>query len=694
MKKNDQNENNFTPKSNSKVGSESTSDLDTFPGSVQEREFILAPWRWPPDWWRCLRFGPVSGRFYGEMAGKYALDLRVDIDMNHANSPVINQVSGDIYQVYHFWGFSWRVYQQSWIVDNPTVRWSRCSVGITGRVRYWKGHHTKTDIEIIIPWEGMKIGPAEVKFTYAMTTSSTYICDKKSNAFRDIMLEVDVCDSVNTVPILPNYDTCAHPNRPVDLPCRTLTIEEAYKEMGIDLTINPTHTIIDDSATEFDTWSPAELHDSMELHFSKYAGAWPKWHLWCLLGGTFDSSGVGGIMFDAAAAYGGAGVPPERQGCSVFRNHSWFNDLVPNPTNDVQVAAMRKFLYTYVHEIGHAFNFLHSWDKGRPDALSWMNYDWRYDIRNGADSFWANFRFRFDDEELIHLRHGDRSEVIPGADAWSTGWHLESPTDVMTDVVGKAPVELLLRSKGYFQFMEPVIIEFRIRNTSDIPLELDTQLHPEFGGVVVYIRRPDGRILEYAPILCKLATPELRVLKSEREAVKGEDRHSQNIFLSYGTYGYYFDEPGEYLIRAVYQGAGNVLVTSPVHCLRIGHPFSHDEERIAQDFFTYEAGMALYLNGSSSEFLKKGMDTLVDMSDRYQKSPVGAHLSLIIGQNLARPFFHIKKDKLVEARAADPKGALVHTAKALEQHKCDKSTFSNIAYHQLRRTRPKTSEFF
>ncbi len=116
---------------------------------------------------------------------------------------------------------------------------------------------------------------------------------------------------------------------------------------------------------------------------------------------------------------------------------------------------------------------------------------------------------------------------------------MEAPSGAMADLVGEAPIELLMRSKGYFQFMEPVIIELRIRNTTDLPLELDTQLHPEFGGVIVYIRRPDGRILEYAPILCKLATPELGVLKPEQEAVQGEDRHSQNVFLSYGIYGHY-----------------------------------------------------------------------------------------------------------------------------------------------------------
>jgi hypothetical protein len=119
-------------------------------------------------------------------------------------------------------------------------------------------------------------------------------------------------------------------------------------------------------------------------------------------------------MFDAAA-FGGAGKAPERQGFAVFRKHQWFTNLPAGaPSNQDEAEAARKFLYTWGHEAGHAFNFLHSWNKNRPDSLSWMNYDWRYDNRNGDDSYWSNFRFRFDDEELIHLRHGDRSSVIMG----------------------------------------------------------------------------------------------------------------------------------------------------------------------------------------------------------------------------------------------------------------------------------------
>ncbi len=651
------------------------------------------PSAWDWDWWRCFRLGGVSGRYDGEMtapnAGRYALDLRVDIDVRHPNSPVLNKISGDIYQVYKFsWigrTFEWRVYRASWIVDRPAVTWSRCSVGMTGTVRYWKGVHIATDVAISIPWTGGAVGPASVTFT-SVTGTSSYSCAKKSNAFRDVGLEIDVCSSVNAAPIVPSYDTDSHPNRPADLPQRMLTIDSAYREAGIDVTIDPNHTTIDDSAAKFAAWSPAELHDAMEQHFSRHPGTWPKWQMWCLLAGEFDNPGVGGIMFDAAAAFGGAGKAPERQGCAVFRNHAWFNDLVANPGKDTQDAAMRKYLYTYVHEIGHAFNLLHSWDKSRPDALSWMNYDWKYDSRNGAGTFWGSFRMRFDDEELIHMRHGDRAAVIMGGDPWSSGGHLEAPPSAMADQMGTPPIELLVRSKGLFQFMEPVNIELRLRNLTDMPMDLDTELDPEYGGVAVFIQRPDGRILEYAPILCKLATPSIQTLTP---GATGEDRHSQNVRLSYGAGGFYFDQPGRYRVRAVYQGAGDVLIASNVAEISVGRSHSLEEDRSAADYFGHDVGMALYLRGSSSPFLKKGMDALQDMADHYKDTAVGSHIALALAENLASPFHRIEKGKLKLTRNVEAKTALQLTANALATQKKDESTLTNLDYSECFQTRAR-----
>ena len=625
---------------------------------------------------------PVSGHYYGEMIvpdpGRSALDLRVDIDAHHAHSPVMHRVSGDIYQLYNspLEGEK-AVYQESWVVDTPAVKWSSCEVVIEGSVRYYRSEYPPINVRIIIPWSSQGIGQAEVTFTTVGTSTHTvYCCNKVCDAFRSVTLEVDVCQSMNKPPLLPSYDTHAHSHRPADLPKWNLTIEEAYNSAGIAMTVNPTHSIIDDSTNP--VWNNAELHDAMETYFSQYPGIWPKWHVWCLLASSHELPGVAGIMFDWSVK------PPGRQGIAVFRNHPWFADLPSSAlAHETEAAAMRTFLFCYVHEIGHAFNLLHSWQKSRanppqrdrPDALSWMNYPYRYDHRNGLNAFWSNFCFRFDDEELIHLRHGDRNTVILGGEPLVEGAALSTIPEVT-----EGPIQFLVRSKGYFHFMEPVILELKVKNVSDTPMSLATELNPEFGGVLLHIQRPDGHTMIYEPLLCKMGEPEIRELPPG-------GRHCQNIQVSFGRHGHYFDEPGLYRIRAVYQGLGEVFIPSDIHHVRIGYPLSREEDRAAQTFYSQITGMALYLGGSDSPFLKAGMDYLRTMAEKFQESPVGAHLSLILAQNLAHPFHRITDGKRFIYRQANPEEALVLTNRAAKQHEQDETTFQNITYHHLARTK-------
>jgi hypothetical protein len=636
--------------------------------------------------------------------GSSELDLRVDIDPRYQNSPVMDRVSADVYRVFEFrvpgWPplpgrppslprppIRWRVYQESWIIDTPSVAWHRCKVVITGTVRFYKGTHPVTTAHIDIPWGSFQsAGPATVTLTEASGTK-IYSCARQSHCFRDLDLEIDVCESVNTAPTVPTYDTHSHDNRPADLPQRTLTIEEAFREAGICVNVLPEQTVIDDSDPDLATWSDDELHDAMEQHFSRYPGAWPKWAMWGLLASRYEVPSVAGIMFDYGTAYGGPGRAPERQGFAVFRQHSWFNALVETPATQAQAAAARQFLYTWVHEAGHAFNFLHSWDKSRPDALSWMNYDWRYDNRNGQDSFWGDFEFRFDDEELIHLRHGDRSEVIPGGDPWSTGWHLEAPVGAMSQEEGDAPLELLVRSKQSFSLLEPIVIELRLRNDLEgIPLAVDPRLSPEYGTVAIHIRQPDGHVVEYHPIACKLALPEAAILQG-KEAREGEDRISRQVLLSFGRDGFCFDQPGVYLVRALYVGLGDLEVTSNLHRIYVGPPTSPQENELVARYLTYEVGMNLYLGGSLSPFLKQGFQLLREVAERFQDSMPGARAARLVGHALARPFTRIEDDALVNIHEPEPEQALEVTEAARDLcHESEDPSF-NIEYHQLARDR-------
>jgi hypothetical protein len=662
------------------------------------------PWPTPrpiPPWWLCRRREPISGRYEGGATTvgpipliRSLLDLRVDIDSGYANSPVMNRVSGDLYRIQpSIWPDPpVRVYQESWIIDAPSASWSPCQVEITGTVRWWQGTHPPTGARIVIPWNWTSIGPATVTLTESGGRSWTYSCSKRSPFFRELEVEVDVCTSVNAAPIVPSYDTHAHNTRPASLPRRNLTIEESYREAGVNVTIDPARTVIDDSAPGFVSWSPAELHDAMEINYSRFTQPWPAWRMWGLLAGRFDNAGVGGIMFDAAAGFGGAGRAPERQGFAVFRNHSWFNNLPGGaPANQVQAEALRKYLYTWVHEAGHAFNFLHSWDKARPDALSWMNYDWRYDQRNGANSFWSNFDLRFDDEELIHMRHGNRAAVIMGGDPWSSGGHMESPpVGAMTQMDGAAPLELLLRCKRYFEFMEPVHVELRLRNETPVPVDIDARLEPEFGTVAIFVRRPDARVVEFAPIMCELGTPEVRTL-APADAGDGTDRYSESVFIGYGAEGFVFDVPGEYLVRAVYQGFGDLTVPSNTLRLRVGNPIRVEEDVFADDYFTHEVGLCLYLGGSQSRYLEKGMASLERAAEEFPHTMLAARAGETLGRSAGRSFFHIpdpeKEMKLAEADSPDPERQLALTEPAVEVYRERKDPNLNLSYHRLVRDR-------
>ncbi|MCD2441862.1 hypothetical protein LQ757_06175 [Agromyces sp. SYSU K20354] len=613
----------------------------------------------------------------------------MDIDPRFSkDSPVMNRVSGDFYSTRAVKdGFYWRTvrtYVGSWIIDRPTVQWAGCAVAISGQLRFWQGIHPVTTAVIRIPWNYTGIQPGTAVFRVGLDETS-YTITYESDTFRDIRLELDYCSSVDVEPKVPVYGSRWHNNRPADTSDRVITIERAYREAGIGVTIDPVHTVIDDSAAGFVSWSPGELHDAMETAFSQFAGTWPAWKMWGLQAGSFDDPLTGGIMFDAAAGFGGAGEAPDRQGFAVFRNHEWFDNLVTEtPTTQDEAWAMRHFLYTWVHEAGHAFNLLHSWNKSRPSSLSWMNYDYRYDAINGADTFWSRFYFRFDDEELIHMRHGDRAGVIMGADPWASGGHLESPADSTIQSEPGGPVELLLRSKSFFEFLEPVDIEFRLRNRTDAPLTVDQRLDPKYGNTTVFVQRPDGSRLTFDSVFCLSGIPEVVDLgpSADDGGTVGTDRLSVLVPLTYGARGFTFAIPGRYMIRAVYHGAG-LLETSNTLNLTVGYPTDTSKDRFADNFLTREVGLTLALGGSKSPYLAAGFDTLQEASERFADDALGAKASIAVAQSIAPDFYRQDESTLVKFHSAEPENALELTEPAMRAYHESGGRAENLSYGGL-----------
>ncbi len=637
---------------------------------------------------RCFRRTGISGRYSGYAAislTKLAkrLELRLDVDTRYsADSPVMNKVSGDFFTSRIIWPGRTETYLSSWVVDNPVVSWTRCKAIITGRVRFYSGTTPATDVRIEVTWSLW--GPTKAAVTFTGGMSATYpALDYVSDSFRTLELEVDYCASADGAPDAPSYGTRQHTNHPADINDRTLTIATAYREAGVDVTLNTAgRTVVDDSAPGFATWNVAELHDAMETAYSRFTSTWPAWRMWGLQVGRFDSTGLAGIMFDAPAANGGAGERPDRQGFAVARQHSWLASLVANPTTQAQFDAMRKYLYLWVHEAGHAWNLLHSWNKSRPDSLSWMNYDWRYDDRNGVDSFWAAFRMRFDDEELIHMRHGDRRAVIMGGDDWGTGGHLEAPELVHLEQGPDQPVELVVRTKPYYALMEPVSVELRLRNRTDRPVTIDARLDPRHHVTSLVVSRPDGTWVDFASVMCLLGDAVPRTLAPAAGADgKGPDRYSELVPLTFGSSGFVFDAPGTYRIKAVYDD-GETLAVSNVVTVRVGVPQTREEDRFAADWFSNQVGLTVALGGSMSPHLDAGRDVLREAAERLT-GDVATAAATVVAAGVGDDFYRRQGDEVVKAHEADPEAALALTDAALKDHRSRSDKAGNLAYRAL-----------
>jgi hypothetical protein len=364
---------------------------------------------------------PVSGRYEGTMtapaSGLERLDLRVDVDALVEHATVTRRVSGDVFAAdaggvpsadgrYR--------HRHSWIVDAPSVEPQLSHVDIAGSVRVWNRPGVSALVRVRIPADGRS---AVVTLTGEDGVVREYACARVSDELRHLEMQLDVCRTAGDEVRLPEYDVESHDNRPPAAALRRLSLRTALREAGIAVSFRP-HAVIDRPDVS-EHWSTTDLNDALAQRVDDGGAPWPRWQVWGLLAGRHQDSNTGGLMFNT--------VGPARRGFAVFRDHPWFA-LLPEgePRDDLQAAAARKYLFTWVHEIGHTFNLVHSSEKGRPDSPSWMNYDGEYDARNGRGSFWRDFHFRFDDEELIHIRHGNLPAVIMGGDPFRSGPHLRS----------------------------------------------------------------------------------------------------------------------------------------------------------------------------------------------------------------------------------------------------------------------------
>jgi hypothetical protein len=446
----------------------------------------------------------------------------------------------------------------------------------------------------------------------------------ETTAFRRVEFEYDTVSDATAVTA---HNPASHPNHPASVPNSTLSLESAYARVGIQVTKSVGDSLIDITAAGANaSWSDQEMHDAMQAHWSRWVDA-PQWAVWVLFARLHDmGTTLGGIMFDDIGT-------AQRQGTAIFSG-SFISDVPAGEASPGPYVERMRF-WTAMHEIGHTFNLAHSWQKSlgtswvpladEPSALSYMNYPFRFP--GGVDAFFAAFEYGFSPDELLFLRHAPERMVQMGAEPWFSnhGFEKEAFDQLRAAVTGPLELGVRVHREPRFEFLEPVVVELRLKNVSATPAVVDANALQDHGLAIV-VARDGGEPKRWLPFARRCLAPAPTVLPP------GEALYS-SLFLSAGTGGWLIDEPGAYTVYAATDtGGGNAALSQPL-TLVVDRPASPVVERLAAEVFTQEVAHTLAFGGSRQ--LHRANETLRQIAEQLPESRAAVHANAVLGTPLA-----------------------------------------------------------
>ncbi len=573
-------------------------------------------------------FPLVRNKVYGTYrgaSGTFELEMRVDTD----GPTPLNIVSGDYYTI----SGATKNYFGSFMVRGVAVTTAGGVITITGTASTtWVTPYNKIRLTLNQTNLGLPLAPAHMQWIHGTTGApgALYLCNYAKRGYRSVRLEQDRTSDVATS--FTGYNTGSLPSGG---PARLLTINAAYAEAGVDMAAGGVTSVVPLALAGTDAkWTDAELHNAMVSHFSLYSSTKPAWDVWLLH--AMDhilGPGLYGIMFDQSGL--------QRQGCAVF--YRGIGGSTPEQK--------RLQVYTCVHELGHCFNLLHSWQKSlatppKPNnvnALSWMNYPWGYPA--GPAAFWNAFGFKFENSELEHIRHGYRNNVIMGGNPFGTGSSLQQINALFDKPVeNNAPLELVLQARRAYYLGEPVDLEIQLRTTTFRNNEVINNLHPDFGFVTVGIKKPGGEVVVYEPLGEKCIMPDHTVLNLDNPAIY------ETAYIGFHKGGFIFDQPGKYEVKAVYTAEDGSRIVSDMLSVRVKSPVTPQEDDLADTFLDEEVGYLLKFKGSDAPYLQKGNELLDKVINNHKGHPLTVYAQYVKGINAQRAFKTITPAKVLEVR--------------------------------------------
>lgn len=490
----------------------------------------------------------------------------------------------------------------------------------------------------------------EITFTGGGAAAFTRTYAYDSPYHRKVNFEYDrVSDAVAVTSI----NTHAHPTRPASLPNEALSIETVFRRSGFDVSLSPGGIIPISVAGADALWTDQEMHDAMQIHWSRFANK-PQWAMWVLFARLHVSgSDLGGIMFDDIG-------PNHRQGTAIF-SHAF---IANPPAGDAAPAAWvsRMRFWTAVHEMGHAFNLAHSWQKSlgtpwialadEPEARSFMNYP--YFVSGGQAAFFNNFAYRFSDKELLFMRHAPNRFVEMGNEAWfSNHGFREAAQHSNPDYALRLTTS---RAGHRFPYLAPPVVEIALANASTRTRTVSSARISEREDFTLIINgeRQEARL--WMPYMRHCGEGDDAVLKP------GEAIYD-SVLAGAGKNGWDMAEPGRYCVQAVIEVDGRPVYSNQL-MVTVEPPRTRDEERLAGDLFTPEVGQVLTANGTRG---LGGVNAVLAKATELPDNPVAQLAALALATPLAYSYKLLETEgaeaagetprQRVESYAADPEAA-------------------------------------
>ncbi len=545
-------------------------------------------------------------------------------------------------------------------IDLSTIDWI-ADLTETGPFSWEGGINYPNPVNANFPFTMVKVTVNNPQTTGSRTVSVTFSGPGQSDLtrvygftsphFHTVEFEYDVAEGTEAVT---SIETHAHPNRSGTLPDETLTIEKVYERSGFEVKVSPgsgSVVPISEAATigeglrDRSLWDDAELHDAMQTFWSRFDNQ-AQWSMWVFFAKlhepnppTFGNPNpqpedLGGIMFDRIG-------PHHRQGTAIFNDS--FIAQPPERDANPEAWVRRMRFWTAVHEMGHAFNLAHAWQKHLPfvgnrwmplensrNYLSFMNYPSLYETGNFSEAntirFFERFEYRFTDDELRFMRHAPESFVQMGNADWFDNHAFHN-----ANVSPMPSLQLEIRvnePKGMFEFLEPVRLEIQLKNVSSEPQLVDAHILEDLEEMIVIIKKDKQAARQFIPYA-------RHCWRSQSKVLMPGDSLNNSLFISGGNNGWDIAEPGYYTIQLAIEQDQEDIVSNALR-IRVAPPRNYDEEFLAQDYFCDDVARILNFNGSL--FLSKGNDILREICGKLSDRRVAIHAEVALETPMMRDF--------------------------------------------------------